>query len=59
MNIKQKRNFTPVVITLETEEEAIAFAGVIDQAQGANILDDAAHAMAIELANAFTNSVNI
>ncbi len=61
MEIKQKKTFEPVTITLETKAEYNAFFRLIDRAAtvvvNSDPIDDIAHKLSVDLSNWATNNV--
>ena len=60
MKIKQKKEYKPVTITLESEEEYIAFFQIIEEAQNKNtkvFMDTLSKNMARKLSDFATHNV--
>ena len=59
MKILQEKDFKPVVITLETENDYDNFIQIIDEANDKNVkvhMSDGAKKMAVEIADFATNN---
>lgn len=59
MKLEQKDDFKPIVITLETREEALAFAHICDSYNGQKIATKAAVELALIVSNWFSNEAHL
>jgi hypothetical protein len=55
MDIEQEIAFRPIIVKLQSPEEALAFAGIMDKVCGSMGLTDEEEGLAIAISNALTN----